>query len=336
MSISLSSSMRNAINSMNDLQAQIDKSNSRLSSGRKVSSAIDDARAYFASQAFSNEADKLTGLLEGMSQARQTVDKVTKTIDGAIRLLSSADSLARQAQQSSVDSERIGYRDQVADLLNQTLRLFMDGGFNGKQIFIMDTTPNATYATAATAAGLGGGTAVEKAAYNNAVLTVNVNTATTSPATIVVNPIDVRFSSTSANGGLGITRTAAAANDTGFITAAAPGATVKVTTAQTTGVAWDTANNSAQITQFRTDVQAAMDALRAKSSAVGAQTSTIDIRMSFTRDVARINSQAADFLVVADVNEEGAKLSALQTKQQLAVQALALANRADQTILRLF
>ncbi len=180
-------------------------------------------------------------------------------------------------------------------------------------------------------------TAQERAAYDSAVLTVNVNTAATNTATIVVAPIDVRFSTTTGNGGLNLTRTAQGAGDNGFITGADPGTSVKVTVATNVAnsVAWDS-NNTAQITQFRTDVQAAMDSLRAKTSAIGAQAATIDIRMSFTRDAARINNQAADYLVVADVNEEGAKLSALQTKQQLAVQALSLANRADQTILRLF
>ncbi len=205
MSIALSASMRTAIYSMNDLQSQIDRANTRLSTGKKVNSAIDDARAYFAAQAFSNEADKLNGLLEGMNQARQTIDKVTKTIDGAIRLLSSADSLARQAQQSSVDGERTTYRDQVADLLNQTIRLFADGSFNGKQLFISDLTPGANYDKKAgtasgelgfTGTGTNAATAQERAAYDNAVLTVNVNTAATNTATIVVAPIDVRFSTT--------------------------------------------------------------------------------------------------------------------------------------------
>ena len=44
----------------------------------------------------------------------------------------------------------------------------------------------------------------------------------------------------------------------------------------------------------------------------------------------------ADNLVVADLNEEGANLLALQTRQQLSTQALSLASQSDQAILRLF
>ncbi len=111
---------------------------------------------------------------------------------------------------------------------------------------------------------------------------------------------------------------------------------VQVTTAASAGAAWDVANNESQITNFRADVQNAMNSLRTKSAAVATQAATLDIRMGFTKDTSRINSEAADDLLIADINQEGANLSALQTKQQLAVQALSLASRADQAILRLF
>ncbi len=189
MSMSLSVGMRNAVYSMGDIQSQIDVSNKRLASGKKVNAAIDDARSYFAAQAFNTEAGKLTDLIEGMSQARQTIDKATKAIDGAIKLFESADSLARQAQTLTSDSDRFALRDQVAELLTQAVRLFADSGFNGKQNLITDSTTlsAASYTTKATAAGLGAGSAAEKAVYANGVLTVNTNTATTGFTSVVIN-----------------------------------------------------------------------------------------------------------------------------------------------------
>jgi flagellin-like hook-associated protein FlgL len=44
----------------------------------------------------------------------------------------------------------------------------------------------------------------------------------------------------------------------------------------------------------------------------------------------------ADNLVLADSNEEGANMLALQTRQQLSTTALSLANQASQAVLRLF
>jgi flagellin-like hook-associated protein FlgL len=44
----------------------------------------------------------------------------------------------------------------------------------------------------------------------------------------------------------------------------------------------------------------------------------------------------SDNLTLADSNEEGANLLALQTRQQLSTTALSLAAQSDQNVLRLF
>ncbi len=116
MSISMSSGMRTAVYSMTDLQSQIDVANKRLATGKKINNAIDNATSYFAAKAFSTEAMKLNGLIESMSQARQTIDKANKAIDGAVKMLESANALARSATTSTVNSDRQNYQAQVADL----------------------------------------------------------------------------------------------------------------------------------------------------------------------------------------------------------------------------
>jgi flagellin-like hook-associated protein FlgL len=59
-------------------------------------------------------------------------------------------------------------------------------------------------------------------------------------------------------------------------------------------------------------------------------------RQDYTRSAIKNFTDGADLLTLADINEEGATLSSLQTRQQLAVTALSLANQSDQAILRLF
>lgn len=95
--------------------------------------------------------------------------------------------------------------------------------------------------------------------------------------------------------------------------------------------------------QNDTDLAKAADALtnvltslRATASSLGSQLSVVETRQSFTKDMVNTLSQGADNLVLADTNEEGAKLLALQTRQQLSQTALSLSNQADQAVLRLF
>ncbi len=64
--------------------------------------------------------------------------------------------------------------------------------------------------------------------------------------------------------------------------------------------------------------------------------SLIQTRRDFTENTVNTLQAGADDLTVADQNEEGANLLALQTRQQLGVTSLALAAESQQSVLRLF
>jgi flagellin-like hook-associated protein FlgL len=59
-------------------------------------------------------------------------------------------------------------------------------------------------------------------------------------------------------------------------------------------------------------------------------------RQDFTKNMINLLTTGADSLVLADSNEEGANMLALQTRQQLSTTALSLASQADQAVLRVF
>ena len=59
-------------------------------------------------------------------------------------------------------------------------------------------------------------------------------------------------------------------------------------------------------------------------------------RQDFTKNLINTLQTGADNLVLADTNEEGANMLALQTRQQLSTTALSLSAQADQAVLRLF
>lgn len=69
---------------------------------------------------------------------------------------------------------------------------------------------------------------------------------------------------------------------------------------------------------------------------LGASKTQIDGQKSFVDTLMKANDRAIGILVDADIEEESTKLKALQTQQQLAVQALSIANSASQNVLSLF
>ncbi len=80
----------------------------------------------------------------------------------------------------------------------------------------------------------------------------------------------------------------------------------------------------------------ALTSLRSISSTLGSNLSVVQTRQDFTKNLVNTLTTGADNLVLADSNEEGAKLLALNTRQQLSQTALSLASQADQGVLRLF
>jgi flagellin len=84
------------------------------------------------------------------------------------------------------------------------------------------------------------------------------------------------------------------------------------------------------------DLTNALTTLRAQAQSFGSNLSTVQIRQDFTKAMINTLQSGADSLTLADSNEEGANLLALQTRQQLSTTALSLASQASQAVLRLF
>lgn len=83
-------------------------------------------------------------------------------------------------------------------------------------------------------------------------------------------------------------------------------------------------------------IDAALTTVRAQARSFGTNLNIIQTRQDFTQNLINTLKEGSDKLVLADSNEEGAKLLALQTQQQLGITSLSLASQAQQAVLRLF
>ena len=89
------------------------------------------------------------------------------------------------------------------------------------------------------------------------------------------------------------------------------------------------------LTGLTSKLDKASDAVRSFQGARSTDLSVIQGRQDFSKGMIDILDTGAANLVNADMNEEGAKLLALQTSDQLSRSALSLANQANQGILQL-
>ena len=112
---------------------------------------------------------------------------------------------------------------------------------------------------------------------------------------------------------------------------------VAVGTAGTTTV-WGQTGTAAikAITSAISAIDSALVTVRDASQEFGTNASMLQIRADFTTNIINTLKGGASDLVNADLNEESANLLSLQTRQQLGTISLSIAQRSEQSILRLF
>ena len=104
----------------------------------------------------------------------------------------------------------------------------------------------------------------------------------------------------------------------------------------TLGIDTDKLTSSSGALTALTTINAAIDSVADKLAAFGSSAKRIEVQAEFTQQLIDILKEGLGNLVDADLAEESARLQALQIKQQLGVQALAIANSGPQSILALF
>ena len=269
--IVLSAGVRSNLLQLQQTSDLITSTQTRLATGKRVNSALDNPNNFFTAQGLDNRANDLNNLLDSMSTGINTIQAANNGISAITKLVQSAQSLTSQAQQTTDTAVRATLATQFDALLTQIGQLAGDSGFNGTNL-------------------LGGDT-----------LTVQLNeTGTSSTAVVGVDYTDAT---------------------------AAPLAIAVAANAWAAGV---------DITAASDDLTAALTSLRSEAQSLGANLSTVQIRQDFTKATINTLQSGSAALTLADSNQEGANLLALQTRQQLSTTALSLASQADQNVLRLF
>src|ERR1041385_6313820 len=266
--IVLSSGVRSNLLQLQQTSDLITSTQTKLATGKRVNSALDNPNNFFTAQGLSNRANDLNNLLDTMSSGINTIQAANNGITAITKLVQSAQALTSQALQTSDTTVRSTLAGQFTTLLTQIDQLSGDSGFNGTNL-------------------LGG---------NN--LAVTLNESGTSSVTVT-----------------GVTDTSA-------------GLSISAATNN-----WAAASD---INAASTNLTNALTTLRSQSQTLGSSLSVVQIRQDYTKSMINTLQAGSDALTLADSNEEGANLLALQTRQQLSTTALSLAAQSDQNVLKLF
>ena len=84
------------------------------------------------------------------------------------------------------------------------------------------------------------------------------------------------------------------------------------------------------------EIDAALSALRTNAQTLSSNLSIVDTRENFTTEMINNLLVGSDNLTLADMNEEGANMLMLETRQELGTTSLSMASDAAQSVIKLF
>lgn len=341
--ISLTASMRSNLLSLQQTQSLMDTTQERLSTGKKVNSAIDNPSSYYTAQSLTNRASDLSSLLDSMGQAVQTIQAANEGIEAITEFASQAKAIATSANDTSEADSVENYMKQFDEILKQIDGIAKDSGYKGVNL-------------------LGGEDQELKVVFNedrSSSLTVKGDDA--SSKGLKVNTVDgkwIKSTKTTAeaydkkkeitageyvfygadNKVYKVESTIAVPKDKEFADLVKDGVLVETGyTADGTNHEFDLKSiDKDAISKSITQVEDAVSKLRNMASVFGNNYSIVENREEFTENLINVLEEGADKLTLADMNEESANMLALQTRQQLAINSLSLASQAAQSVLSLF
>lgn len=374
--IVLSAGVRQNLLSLQSTAELMATTQNRLATGKKVNSAMDNPSNFFTSQSLSHRAGDLNSLLDSIGQAQKTIEAADHGITAITKLVESAKSIAKQAQQTAEPDATYALGitgtptvdDALVNGLSGTLTVQVGSGavqsidlsalttaaglqaelenltgvtatITGSNITIGSTSSDTVTIGGTDAIALVGAAAVTTHSPTVTVPTQNaVRANLQSQFNDILQQIDALARDASYNGVnlLGGDGLKVVFNEDGTSALNITGVDFDAAGLGLTPLTGDAFQTNVSTEAVLTDINTALRTLRSQASDFGSKLSTVQIRQDFTKNLIRTLETGADNLVLADTNEEGANMLALQTRQQLSTTALSLSAQADQAVLRLF
>lgn len=328
-----------ALESLNATTDALDQTQNAVSTGLKVGSASDNPATYAISQSMTGNIQGLSAVSDGLAYASQTVSTTSTAVSGILSTLKDLQQAVTSISTytgdtvslTKVSQEINGYLDSI----NTQAR---NATFNG--INLLATKTDANVANQGSALGAVTGIDLTYLTGLQGSTTKISNIFTTTGANAVSVPSAVGYMTAVAASSaltltdfLGLSGTKATPATAGQVNA------INVFLDGNGNIldkdaGGNVSDNAAS--DMVTVVQNAIVAMNKFAATLGSNTQTITSLTSYSANLSDSLTSGVGALTDADMAAESAKLTSLQTKQQLAISALSVAKSSSQNILSLF
>ena len=302
-SILTNMSAMSAVANLSATQKNLATTQNQISTGLKVASASDNAAYWSIATTMKSQTGELSAVSDALNLGTSVLGTATAALTTTIGILQKMQADVITAQTSGTNSATV--QTDIAALQKQLTQTVNSASFNNVNLLDASTITAGTTGSQSIVSSVSG-----------------LGTTNFSVGTISISYSDTALVSVSG---------ASASNGTGVLDSAITGFTGSVLTFSVTA-----ATTTADFTALSQGLDAALANIQTVAAKLGATTTNVSLQSTFVSALSSSITTGIGSLVDADMNQASTRLSALQTQQQLGIQALSVANQNSQLILKLF
>ena len=302
LSIKTNTSAMTALQNLSNTQKEMEKTQARISTGLRVGSASDNAAYWSIATTMQSDNSALSTVRDALNLGSATIDTANAGLTASKDLVNQIKTKLVAATQPGVDRTKV--QDEIGQLQKQLKSVADSASFSGQNWLSVDSS----------------------AAGYNATRSIVASFTRDATSAVSIQTIDVDVSKTAlfdSNGQAGIIDKARTLDG-------------KSVADMDISALTDSAADLATLTDYVKNADAAFNEIVAASSSLGASKARVSTQQSFVSSLSDAIAKGVGALTDADMTEESTRLQALQTQQQLGVQALSIANQGTQSVLSLF
>ena len=285
-------------------QRDLTDTQKRVSSGLKVGDASQNAAYWSIATTMKSDNSSLSAVKDGLALGSATIDVVNSALTSAVDVVNQIKAKLVTASEPGVDRTKI--QTEITSLQQQLQSIGDSAVFSGQNWLSVDSSVLGYNAQKSIIASFS-----------------RDNTGVVQIGTIDVDTTNVKLYDI--NGGLGLIDRARTSN-----------ATTQALSTMDISALTDSPADRQTLSDYLKITDSVLSDITAASSTIGAYKTRVAGQSTFVASLMDSITRGVGSLVDADMNQESAKLQALQVQQQLGVQSLSIANQNVQLILKLF
>ena len=337
-SIMTNSAAMTALQTLQNINKNLETTQSRISTGFRVATAADNAAYWSIATTMRSDSTALSAVDDALGLGAATVDVAYTALESTIDVMDEIKSKLVAASTPGVDRGKI--QTEIDELLN-TLQSTADAAvFNEQNWLSVDSGATGYSDTRSIVSSFTrAGGAISVGTVEVSIDDVKLFDTTGSGTALATPPTPGATPQRTDEGGIldstwTIETTYDADNDSTTADAATTN-TLKIADLDISALT-DQAADLGKLGAYIKVVDHAIGEMTDAATTLGAVKTRVDMQSEFVSNLMDVIDRGVGQLVDADMNEESTRLQALQTQQQLGIQALSIANSNSQSILSLF